>query len=89
MADGAFSLEFFKIARLEDLRNKPHAFVRVEGFFAGIRGNDAGTLLPAMLQGKESVIRKHGCIRVIVGSEDAAFMSWLVRWSLKRFQSRL
>ena len=89
MPDSAFALEFFKISRLEDLRDEPHAFVRAEGFFARIRGNDAGALLPAMLQGKEPVIRKHSCIRVVVGSEDAAFVSWLVRWSLKRFQSRL
>ena len=56
----------------EDLRDQPHAFVRVE--LLPVRGDDSGALLAAMLESVKAIVRQFGGVRMPVNAEDSAIM---------------
>src|SRR5260370_24610958 len=56
----------------EDLRNQPHAAMRAESPAVG--RDDAGALLPAMLQRVKAVVSQLRGIRMAVNAEDTAVM---------------
>ena len=63
-----------KRVRRKDLRDQAHSLVDGEGTLRPFRGNDARTLLPAVLQGKETVIGDAGSLRMAEDGEDAALV---------------
>lgn len=50
----------------------PKRLIRTSG------GDNPGTFLPAMLEGKQTVIGEKGGVRMAVYGEDAAFVRWFM-----------
>ena len=75
MANRSRSGESFQAVRRKDLRHQAHALVDGEGTFRPLRRNNASTLLPAVLQGKETVIGDARSLRMAEDGEDAALVS--------------
>ena len=61
-----------EIGLCENVSHVAHAFAREE--LVTVRGNNAGALLPAMLQGIQPEVVDASRIRVFKNSEDAAFI---------------
>ena len=78
MADGAGAFQPLQIRRVEDLRNQAHGHVAIERRIRPIGRDDARALLPAMLEGKESVVGQDSGVRVAKDGEDAAFVGRFV-----------
>ena len=62
---------------VENLRDQAHALVRPE--LPAVATDDAGALLPAMLQSVETVVGQLRGIRVPVNAEDTTIVFWIVR----------
>jgi len=77
VADGHFADEVVQDFRVvKNLRHEAHAVVLEE--FAIVAGDNAGALLPAMLQGEEAVVGENGGVRVAENGENAALMGRFV-----------
>ena len=78
MTDGARALDTVECDTIENLANEAHRNVPLEGGIRAIGGDDAGTLLPSMLEREKSVIGQDGRIRVAEDGKDAAFVGRFV-----------
>ena len=67
--------ESFQAVWRKDLRHQAHALVDGERTFRPLRRYNACTLLPAVLQGKETVIGNARSLRMAEDGEDAALVS--------------
>ena len=74
MADGARAFQPLQIRRVEDLRNQTHGHVAIERRIRPIGRDDAGALLPAMLEGKESVVGQDGGVGMSKNGKNAALV---------------
>jgi len=72
MSNGKVALEVIKDFLSENFGNQSHGFML--GYFAAVRGYDAGTFLAAMLQGIESEIGESCSIRVTENATDSTFI---------------
>ena len=81
MPDGHVSRERVQHIAVENLRDQTHALVGAE--LIAIGADDAGALLPAMLQGVEAVVGQIGGVGMAVNAEDAAIMFWVVLHGLR------
>ena len=69
---GAFQPLQFRLT--EDLRDQAHVVVKLETRAGSVARDDAGALLPAMLQREQPVIGQHRRIRMTEHGENAAFV---------------
>ncbi len=61
---------------VEDVGDQPHGFVQLERLAVG--SNDAGRLLPAMLQGIQAQVSQLGGFRVTIERHHATFFTQLI-----------
>ena len=78
MADGARAFQPLQIRRVEDLRNQTHGHVAIERRIRPIGRDDARALLPAMLEGKESVVGQDGGVGMSKNGKNAALVGRFV-----------
>ncbi len=76
VAHGHVPRQIAQRATGEDLRHQSHATVDPE--LAFVARDDAGALLPAVLQGIKAVIRQLGGVRMAVNAEHAAVVFWVL-----------
>ena len=72
--EGARALEALEFVLPENLRDQPHVAMQLEAGARAVAGDDAGALLPAMLEGEEPVVGEHRRIRMTEDGEDAALV---------------
>ena len=87
MPDRSSALEPGQFFLAENLRDEPHVAMEQKRRARSVGSDDAGALLPAMLQGKETVVRQDSRVRMTEHAEDAAFMHRIrrQRWRRKLF----
>lgn len=74
MADCAIAFEPRERIGIENLRDEAHGTMDIETVSGPLTRDDSGTFLPAMLQGKQTIIRQECRVFVAEDAEDAAFM---------------
>jgi hypothetical protein len=73
MSDRLMAGKLLQYFRVKYFRRKPHAFMADNALAIG--NNNAGALFAAVLQCIQSKVGKAGGVRVIINTEDAAFLS--------------
>lgn len=76
MADGKMPGKSAKDVFVEDLTNKPHAFVRSQ--LDAIGGGDTGAFLAAMLEGVQAIVCQLSRIGVAINPKNSTVMTWLL-----------
>jgi hypothetical protein len=69
MSDGVRTLEASQLSRVEDIVHLSHSAMQVE--LPAVAGDDAGTLLTAMLQRVQPKVAQRGRFRVTVNAKDS------------------
>lgn len=85
MPNGHVADEAVQNLAIENLRHQSHALVNAK--LPAVAGDDAGTLLAAMLEGVKAIIGQLGGIRVAINAEHAAIVFW-IRLHLLKLRTR-